>query len=275
MFGKNKIIFGFLMCCFLITGCSSNKTTNREEAFDRNSMEKKSFINKDDGWVFEMQLVFEDKKKPEYSLFAFSGVNMKYDKMDNSNGKLLDENGNELSKISRSMPLAEDFSNLENELKIVRDYFNTKHFKTTISESDIADINLSYFTKEELIKAFNKAIAIKPRKLGKYANIPQGNCVKMNSKTKEVFQLSYLTNYGDLGVVNIEYFDQNGERLSDKVENGTASEIEIIAQENIDKLEDELVKENTIHIKHKIELGEDFDKKIDELLKYSFKKVEK
>lgn len=260
-----------LLSLLLVCGCSNKTETKEPKDFDRQDMEKTAYLEKEDGWVFELSLIYSDKQKDEINYYAIEGYNLKYKELEGySTINMIDKQGEVLNTTSTIMPTFNNNEIKRNEIKELNSYLKQKNFNTKISIENLNDYHLNILSKEELVQLYNTALDKKVRKIGSYLNLPHASCIQMNSKQNETFQLSYILDYGDIGKVNIEYLDADGMYLSDKVLNGTASEKEIQAQKEIDELEEKIIKENTHEIDVDIDLNDNFDQKIEELLEYSF-----
>lgn len=115
---------------------------------------------------------------------------------------------------------------------------------------------------------YNRALAQPVRELGPY-RMRFADCVQMTDQQGNTYQLSYLLNFGNLGVINIEIIDDQGVYLSDKVRDHQATNAEIDTQDAINNLEIKMVADNTHQ--QSLEAFKDAEtrQKINELLTYT------
>ncbi len=266
-------VWSALLCVFVLfalAGCKDESEEAKTSKHDRISMEKNAFITKEDGWVYQLALICPDKNKDEYNEVLVSGYNVKYKTIEGSHATVTDKEGNVIGQGSRTAPYAADFPDIREQMLYTMSYLNGKHFENEITVNELSDYQSNLFTKEEIANAFNTAIVRPAKKLGSYSSLPSVNCLQMQTDSNEIFQVSYITDYGDLGVINIEYMNENNERLSDKVINGQANEAEINAQKKIDAFEQEIIKKQSTTVEHHIKLAEHFDEKLDDTLNHIF-----
>lgn len=231
------------LCLFIVYGCSEGK---REPGF----INQYSAIKKGDGWVLYC-IIEKDNNEETPNRYILNGVNLKYKNMEGYYLPVLDENGNEISQEKTSIPMYIHNPNQKEDILNVNQYFDEKQFNEEIQLSDLDDLELQYLNKEGIVQLFNQALKDQyyEKGFGPY-NIKESNCVQKTLLDGSILQLSYVGAYGYIRNVNIEYINSNHAYLSDLVVNHEASEEEIAAQESLDQLEKDIVKNQKANLEN-------------------------
>lgn len=272
---ENKLLgLAIVVSLLVLFGCSSTAdtvTTNEvPDDFDRLDFERTaSFYDEQSGWNYSLMIHYPDKKKDEIDSISLDGINLKYAKLDGfSTVNVLDEEGNVVDTADRVMPSLIASDMYDKEITEIHDFLTDKKFNHTISENDLKDLNITVISKKQLVDLYNEAIVLPTRRLGKFMAAPYANCAQSKLDNDDIVQVSYESNYGDMGKINIEYIysSDDGSHLSDRVLNGTASEEEVLFQREIDNLEKQIESTQKYEVDINIEITDDFDVQLKNLL---------
>lgn len=274
-----KIILVFFI--FLLNGC----TTKQETDFVPSSfIDKQVYLQKDDGWVSYLYIEVEKKDKDTIEVknnedlnkitgVYYDCINLKYDHLDGYYVPVNDEKGNEIDQITGVMP-SYSTSDKRDDIVRINDYLTEKKFNSTITVQDLDDVKCDKLDKKEIVKLYNEAL--EKEYLGYPGDISYGNnhgtigkYIDLNNGGK--LWLGCIIEQARLGVVNIEYIDENGDYLSNLCKDGKANNEQIQAKKQLDEIEKKIVNHQSIKVKEDISLIPDFNKCINELLANTIK----
>lgn len=156
----------------------------------------------------------------------------------------------------------------------INEYLTEKKFKSTITVQDLDGVKCDKLDKKEIVKLYNEAL--EKEYLGYPGDISYGNNhgtigKYIDLKNGGKLWIACIIEQARLGVVNIEYIDENGNYLSDLCKDGKANNEQIQAQKQLDEIEKKIVDLQSINVNEDISLIPDFNKCMNELLANTIK----
>ena len=208
--------------------------------------QKSVYEEKEDGWIYVFEILYEEGKNNRY---IFDGYNLKYDELDGYYVPVVDKaTGEILYKASTEYITLSISEKYGKDIEMISKYFNEKQFEKEITINDLKDLKTKHFDKEYLVNLFNKTINSEMKKEpGEYLDAHFNDKVVIESSNNEMpgkWQLSYLMEYGKIKHLNIEFISSSGEFLSDKVENISMEERELLNE--IEILEQDIVESQIV-----------------------------
>lgn len=275
---KKLILVFFIL---LLSGC----TTKKETDFVPSSfIDKQVYLQKDNGWVSYLYIEVEKKDKDTIEVknnedlnkitgVYYDCINLKYDHLDGYYVPVNDEKGNEIDQITGVMP-SYSTSDKRDDIVRINEYLTEKKFKSTITVQDLDDVKCDKLDKKEIVKLYNEAL--EKEYLGYPGDISYGNNhgtigKYIDLKNGGKLWVACIIEQARLGVVNIEYIDENGNYLSDLCKDGKANDEQIQAQKQLDEIEKKIVDLQSIKVNEDISLIPDFNKCMNELLTNTIK----
>lgn len=255
-----KIFMLLIFCSIFLVACGKNDNSKLV-----NSNEKIKFVSKcttierNDGWFYYFCIepmkkdistdnVKDNYELNEYTNYVFDGVNLKHNSLENYYIPIYDQNNNEIDKTEAPYPTLSISTLYRDEIKIINDFFNKKKFANEIKESDLNELNLTYFDKKVLINMFNSAYLSEPIELGKYINLPFVEIVSSISENGYRFQVGYYVQYGTINKIDIEVLYDNGTYLSDIIADENASMEQQQLFQKISNIEKYVIQEQSFNI---------------------------
>lgn len=218
-------------------------------AIDSKSIEEEKYAikyaydDKEDGWKIAFKIYLRSNGKNSYS---FNGYNLKYDELDGYYIPMVDsQTGEIVEKIKPKAIMLSVSEKYSKEIIEVNRYFNEKQFISSISLSDLSDLNVEKIDKKYLVNLFNKAINSEElTEKGNYADSALFDRVEVKSTNDEMegtWRLTYIIDYGNISDIYIDFISKDGEYLKDKkkqnkTEKDKISEIMLLEDSLIDKL---------------------------------------
>lgn len=198
-----------LILLLTIVGCKQDNLTEK----NRKYYEVNSYLDKKNGWVYYITLVYDQHYDLKY--YNFNGINKKVDKIDNLYMPVY-ENDKEIEQWEPICICLNYYQTYKKEFDEINDFFNEKKFKTAISKEDLSELKLEYYSKNDLVYLFNKALELEYKR-------PQGKFeTPLNSLALEEEDGTWtiVTEGSDqyIEVVFIDYKYKNNKYLSDLVE---------------------------------------------------------
>lgn len=274
-----KLILVFFI--FLLSGCATKQET---DFVPSSFIDKQVYLQKDDGWVSYLYIEVEKKDKDTIEVkdnedlnkitgVYYDCINLKYDHLDGYYVPVNDEKGNEIDQITGVMP-SYSTSDKRDDIVRINEYLTEKKFKSTITVQDLDDVKCDKLDKKEIVKLYNEAL--EKEYLGYPGDISYGNNhgtigKYIDLKNGGKLWLGCIIEQARLGVVNIEYIDENGNYLSDLCKDGKANNEQKQAQKQLDEIEKKIVDHQSIKVNEVISLIPDFNKCMNELLANTIK----
>ena len=241
---KRKVILLMIIGLALImTGCNSTKDEKNDDSQLVGFYEVMSYLDKEDNWIYTFSLSYDKEKNITYR--QFNGFNMKYDKMDGFYIPILDEKTEkEVGQLPPSIINLVNDQIHDEEFDRINDFFNEEKFTDYITIDDLKSLKTSYFSKEDLVILYNRALDLEPAEsFGKYNY--SINFLKSNEEDRR-WQIVTLGTFGYLDKVRIDIKYKDGKYLSDIVLSDEAT----IEQQNtykiIENIQTELLKNKEI-----------------------------
>lgn len=191
-------------------------------------------LEKDDGWYYTLEInKFKDESGNEKISSIFNGCNLKYETLDDNYITMTDDNGNIVGSIPMAPPsLNTSYRSKDNikteasEVQEINDLLTRLPFDREWNENDFESLELVNIDANDIITLGNNTYH-KDYKTNfeKYNNIPECAFLK-ETKENSYYQVGIHQSYGEIDVVRIDYVDENGMYLSDKMQNGTTNETE-------------------------------------------------
>lgn len=202
-------------------------------------------IEKEDGWIcrFTMEYLYSDLKTPYY--YEYTCDNLKYSKLSDyiMYGEEADSNGKYYYEIETDHPSYLRNKELNNDIKLISNYFLEKKFTKQIDLDDLKELHLKKIDKQEVIDLYNSAINSKLIK--KFGNYPNTNrttylTTSMNNNNY-TWKLGYILVMGHIKYVNIELLI-NEQYLSDLIKENKATDEQKEIFDNIKNIENYILK---------------------------------
>lgn len=227
------IVFSTIIIVALIVGISIYNS-NRDKTEEGLRSFKVETLEKDDGWYYTSEInKFKDESGNEKISSIFNGCNLKYETLDDNYITMTDDNGNIVGSIPMAPPsLNTSYRSKDNikteasEVQEINDLLTRLPFDREWNENDFESLELVNIDANDIITLGNNTYH-KDYKTNfeKYNNIPECAFLK-ETKENSYYQVGIHQSYGEIDVVRIDYVDENGMYLSDKMQNGTTNETE-------------------------------------------------
>lgn len=227
------IVFSTIIIVALIVGISIYNS-NRDKTEEGLRSFKVETIEKDDGWYYTLEInKFKDESGNEKISSIFNGCNLKYETLDDNYITMTDDNGNIVGSIPMAPPsLNTSYRSKDNikteasEVQEINDLLTRLPFDREWNANDFESLELVNIDANDIITLGNNTYH-KDYKTNfeKYNNIPECAFLK-ETKENSYYQVGIHQSYGEIDVVRIDYVDENGMYLSDKMQNGTTNETE-------------------------------------------------
>lgn len=241
-----------MICLFctslLIMGCANDGENPTLPSF----VDLTAFQQFDEGWVayLYIETMKKDPEKIEtienvdlnqiQSVF-FDIVNLKYSKLEDFYIPVKDQNGELLYQATTVQPSYVQ-SIYGEEMKKINQYLSSKKFQHPITIQDLETCESSLFTtgvikKEDLVKLYNDALNHDQEFHHHFIHVRETDTLSLELENKSRIQFSYIKNFSDIGICELEYIDQEGNYLSDLVAHQQANEQQINLQKTFDEIE--------------------------------------
>lgn len=227
------IVFSTIIIVALIVEISIYNS-NRDKTEEGLRSFKVETLEKDDGWYYTLEInKFKDESGNEKISSIFNGCNLKYETLDDNYITMTDDNGNIVGSIPMAPPsLNTSYRSKDNikteasEVQEINDLLTRLPFDREWNENDFESLELVNIDANDIITLGNNTYH-KDYKTNfeKYNNIPECAFLK-ETKENSYYQVGIHQSYGEIDVVRIDYVDENGMYLSDKIQNGTTNETE-------------------------------------------------
>ena len=227
------IVFSTIIIVALLVGISIYNS-NRDKTEEGLRSFKVETLEKDDGWYYTLEInKFKDESGNEKISSIFNGCNLKYETLDDNYITMTDDNGNIVGSIPMAPPsLNTSYRSKDNikteasEVQEINDLLTRLSFDREWNENDFESLELVNIDANDIITLGNNTYH-KDYKTNfeKYNNIPECAFLK-ETKENSYYQVGIHQSYGEIDVVRIDYVDENGMYLSDKMQNGTTNETE-------------------------------------------------
>lgn len=221
---------------------------------------KKTIIEKQDGWYYFMSI---DRVKNETSEYLYyirmDGCNIKYQTLDNNYVIYYDEeNPADFQKIPATPPnLVNSYASKdgikteETELEEINDLLEQENWQRKINAADLKSLTFVNFDYNDVIVLWNELYDMNySKKSGQYDKLGLCSLTK-EEKESNYYQVGLVLNYGTIAVIKIDFVDNNGIYLTDKMENGSATKEEKEIYSNIEKIENEIEKNGFLNLDNK------------------------
>ncbi len=273
---NQKVIFGLViifLVVILLFGCKkiyiTYKQNQEKKAIDTRMDElassrvrKASYLEKSDGWYYFMTNdIVGDIQYP-----YLDGCNIKYATL--SDNYRIDTNLSESSKNSKVLVTppslstsykTKDGQKFEGEeLNEINDFFTTNSWKREIKANDLSSLKLINFNVNDIVKLWNEMY--KSAGLSSFGSYSSYNecMIEKNTLDDDHFQVGVIFNYGNIEIVRIDYVYKNGKHLTDIVDNGQPTKLQIEIYNNIKMIEKEILNDKNFYLNNKFtELRED------------------
>lgn len=208
---KNIYVFVMIICIFITSGCNKNSLHYEDnENYDTNFYEVRSYLEKENNWVYYMNIYYDKNNMIKY--YNFNGINKKLDKIDNLYLPVT-ANGKEVEKWEPTCICLNYYQTYKKEFDAIDEFFNKKKFQKKISYDDLEELDIKYYSKNDLIYLFNEALSKEyKRPLGKFEYV-------LNSLSKKMTAGEWTVvtdgSQGYLEIVFIDYKYKDGNYLSD------------------------------------------------------------
>lgn len=263
-------LFIILTCVIKIGSIYFNSKKNEKikkesQKIEKSKHNKQAMVEGKDGWYYYLESNRHEKEVGLYDYnYYLTGCNLKYITIDDNYATFTDETGTH--PIYMTPPMLEtsfkskDKSTLEkDELKKINNLLIEKKWNKKINDLDLKDFMFVNFSPKLVIELWNKLYDIDyTREYGKYSNLPTCNIIFDENKLERenavnYFQIGIYNNYGVLEKIRIDYVDENGKYLTDKILSGNATQTEKKMLEKLKKIEESILDSQSF------ELGSEFN----------------
>lgn len=247
----SAIILGLSMTGLFVANAENQKSDSMVDSTNEVLYTVKSvYDEKEDGWVYGFEIDYI--KDSNNRIYNFDGYNLKYKKLDGYYVALLDENNQEVGQLSSKYITLSISKYHKDEVKMINQFFNEKKFDNVISISDLNELNITKFDKSYIVDLFNRTINSEMKSNpGKYFNDEFVNKVSKRATIDGIdgeWQIAYINDYGNLLSFNIEFIDNDGNYLSDIINNKQATEKQTKIYNDIQNIENNIVKTQTVKL---------------------------
>ena len=272
---NQKIVFSSFILLFLLIICfCSNKiyTIYKERKAEKellgqeeigNSLVfKEAYKYMGDGWYYSISSTRHEEDNHVYVYnYSLSGCNIKYETLEDNYGMYVDSQNPENNyRIPINPPsLATSYKSLDGiktereERREIEEYLNQNKWNRRIMLEDLAGITFVNFDSNDIVELWNNMYEKDySDELGEYASL--NTCaLKKENKDKNYYQVGVYVRYGFIQDVKIDYVDDNGIYLTDKIEKNTATELESSLYENIKLIEKEIIAKGSFDVEDEFE----------------------
>lgn len=261
---KEIVLYSLLIIVLLIViGIGIKKIIsyydiNQEESKKRNEADriadsrifKRTIIEKEDGWYYFLSSDGLELNIDEYTYnYYLDGCNIKYETLDYSYATMGD------THIPITPPaLATSYRSKNNskteemEVNEINNFFKKNTLTGKITVDDLSEIKFVNFDTKDVVTLWNKSFDKEYRKeYGPYTDLSACHFTK-EDKNKNYFQIGIVLDFGNLEIVRIDYIDENGNYLLDKIANNTATEEELAIYENTSKISNTIIQKQTFAV---------------------------
>ena len=139
------------------------------------------------------------------------------------------------------------------ERREIEEYLNQNKWNRRIMLEDLAGITFVNFDSNDIVELWNNMYEKDySDELGEYASL--NTCaLRKENKDKNYYQVGVYVRYGFIQDVKIDYVDDNGIYLTDKIEKNTATELESSLYENIKLIEKEIIAKGSFDVEDEFE----------------------
>lgn len=247
----SAIIFGLSITGLFVANAENQKSDSMVDSTNEVLYTVKSVYDaKEDGWFYGFEIDYI--KDSNNRIYNFDGYNLKYKNLDGYYVALLDENNQEVGQLSSKYITLSISKYHKDEVKIINQFFNEKKFDNVISLSDLDELNITKFDKGYIVDLFNRTINSEMKSNpGKYFDDEFVNKVSKRATVDGIdgeWQIAYINDYGNLLSFNIEFIDNDGNYLSDIINNKQATEKQTKIYNDIQNIENNIVKTQTVKL---------------------------
>ena len=256
------LLVGIVCFTFVLIG---KNNVSADEPTGSGFTVKSQYDNLNDGWIYYFKIVYPETGGDKS--YVFNGYNLKYKEMDGYSIPVVDRKTKEVVELIKPNYVSLINSEVHRQDLInIKDFFNEKQFDRKINVEDIKDLNFDVVSKEYLVDLFNKTIeSSKERQDGKYANASFFDIKTIDSTEKDLdgkWQVAYILKNGDLYDVNIEFISSDGNYISDTQTMATKNNNDKSLFEEIEKIEDLLIKNQSLSLENNVVLSSNENSKI-------------
>ncbi len=239
-----------LLAVLMFTGCKSLKSNpvsnGSYETAVPSRYEKESIIDKEDGWVYTLNLTKSMDKDTKDS-YHFDGYNLKYSTMDGFSDS---SSINRFNSVANSIPVLSNSNDYLNDVKNISEFLTTKNFTKAISDKDLADLELTKIDKADIVTLFNALLKEDfvdvTHNETEYINLPYAGIEKREIEGKGSIIFSYYYTMNTFVRVNLDMNYSDGTFLSDIVANGTATDDQKTLYENLSNINKYIINEQSL-----------------------------
>ncbi len=261
---RNVINISIVIICVIIVTFGSLVIWMKERRIEKNKPgdsvpfpKQIAYREKEDGWIcsFSIEYFKDDLEYPYY--YGYDCENFKYPELYDfkPTGQEVDSNGNTYEyKTSTNHPQYIFHSEYGDDIVRIDEYFTKQKFNTTITMSDLDDLNLKLISKEEVLELYNEAIS-EPKivKWGKQIITQKTNYLTVSLiKDDYTWYVGYIVTWGHIHYVSIELKIKDV-YLSDLVKQNKATEEQRKIYQNITEIENYIIEKQTFRLPKSLE----------------------
>lgn len=248
---KHKLLYviGILFFCVLLIIFiykNNTKLDNSKQTYDIKIIEKCSFKEKENNWVYYMCVDYrKDDETKKITSATFGGINMKYSELDDHYIEVIDDTTNRVvDKIKTEYVSLANGQSTREEMKRINLFLESKKFNKNIELKDLKDLETEYISKETLVEMYNDAFNSEEKEVGQYITKSFAGAVNSEYLDNYKYQIVYIIDYGNVSKLNIELIYKDGTFLTDKINNNTATADEKDMYITLEKIENIIIKDN-------------------------------
>lgn len=245
---KKILIIILTVFIFLILLLVFNTFFNRKSEEGVHYKKRVYVSEKENGWYYYLESNIVDKENLAH--YFFDGCNLKYKTMEGYNILMFDEQENIIGRMPTfpTLSVSEKKKNgvmERDEILQIDNYFDEKQFGNKIELSDLNDLNIINFEKEELIELYNNLQNKTYQRPGdRFSHLDTCTIHSEKNRNDEVIQIGLLVGNSTIQAIHIDIKYSNEQYLSDLINNGKANSQQKNIYEIFQNAKDYIIKNN-------------------------------
>ena len=227
-----------------------SKIKNESDRIADSRIFKREIIEKENGWYYFLSSDGLELNIGEYTYsYNLNGCNIKYATLDYSYATMGDTHiPITPPALATSYRSKNGIKTEKDELNEINSFLKNNSLNGKITADDLGKIEFVNFDAKDIVTLWNESLNREYlEEYGPYTDFSACHFIKEN-KDKSYFQIGIILNFGNLEIVRIDYIDENGNYLLDKVANNIATKEELKIYENILKISDTIIKKQSFMV---------------------------
>ncbi len=265
---KNKMIYIVMSMIFIVTiivfgtiGIMNYLEYKRLHGLNDHIIYQRQIMEKDDGWYYLLERGRTGIKADDYKYFySFNGCNLKYETLDYSYALVTDiKTGEILQIIPKTPPTLSAYRRskdgkeekpISDEIVTINKFLERKQFHEQLTLEDLSEMKFENIDPNDIITLWNQfddSKYLHQKDFGPYPNMAACNYLK-NDSSNNYFQVGVIMGFGFIREVRMDYINENGEYLTDRIETQVASDEEKQLYQNIQSMEQTIIEKQSFAI---------------------------